>query len=115
MPTSERSILRIASDFTPSPGPRTRAEGKNSAEEFLEKLLLPRFEEASAKGDVLVVDLDGAYGYATSFLEEAFGGLARKKGADLVLKHLEIISREEPYLKDDINTYVREAEGGAQR
>ena len=70
--------LSVAKEFSSVPGPRSKAEGPFSAEEFLEKILHPRFKEAEQAGKTLLVDLDGGCGYATSFLEEAFGGLARK-------------------------------------
>ena len=62
--------------FSDTPGPRSREEGDFSGEQFLEEVLLPQFEEAVRTNQKLVVDLDGAEGYATSFLEAAFGGLA---------------------------------------
>ena len=57
----------------------------------------------------LIVDLDGAAGYATSFLEEAFGGLAREFGSQAVSNTLELKSNDEPYLVDEILTYIRNA------
>ena len=60
------------------------------------------------------MDLDGGCGYAASFLDEAFGGLARKIGSSArVLKVLEIKSDDECYLRDDITRPVREAETAA--
>ena len=106
--------LSVAKEFSRAPGPRFRSEGPDSAEEFSEKLLEPRFTEAVDTGKVLWVDLDGGYGYATSFLEQAFGGLARKHGQEKVSKHIEIKSDEEPYLRDDVFRYIREAHTGAQ-
>ena len=70
--------LRIATDFSEIPGGRGRDEGDHSGEEFREEHLEPRFAEALERGAILYVDLDGVEGYATSFLEEAFGGLTRK-------------------------------------
>ncbi len=103
--------LSVAQEFSRAPGGRFRSVGPDSAEEFFEKLLEPRFNEALAAGKVLRVDLDGGYGYAASFLDEAFGGLARKHGAGKVAKHIEIESKEEPYLRDGVLGYIRE--GGA--
>lgn len=53
--------------------------------------------------------MDGTIGYATSFLEEVFGGLARKHGVDLVLSTIDLVSSEEEYLKDDILDYIKKA------
>jgi hypothetical protein len=115
MDTRQRFPLSIAAEFSRTPGPRTRAEGEHSAEEFLETGLLRRFNEAVASQGVLFVDLDGGYGYGTSFLEEAFGGLARRKGVQLVLDHVTFKSEEEPYLVDDVLSYIREALTGSAK
>src|SRR5579885_2244584 len=98
MNTQQQMVLNIAQEYTNTPGPRTRAEGKFSAEQFLEDILLSKFDRAVAQNDVLLVDLDGGYGFGTSFLEEAFGGLARKRGIELVLRHINFKSDDEPYL-----------------
>lgn len=105
--------LTIANDFSDVPGPRSRSEGANSAEEFLDGHLRPKFLEAERLGDKLLVDLDGGFGYATSFLEEAFGGLAREVGVERVQQVVEVKSDEEPYLRDDVYAYIREAVTGA--
>lgn len=101
--------LNIANEFSLFTGPRSRSEGDHSGEQFRAELLAPRFKEAVSAGTVLQVDLDGAFGYATSFLEEAFGGLARAHGIDTVLEVLSFKSDDEPYLIDDIRRYIREA------
>lgn len=101
--------LKIAEEFSHVPGPRSRHEGDFSAEEFREELLLPRFLAAEKAEEKLFVDLDGGAGYATSFLEEAFGGLAREYTPERVLNVLTIVSSEEPYLMDDIVRYIKEA------
>ena len=108
-------ILHVATDFTPTPGPRTRAEGLFSAEEFLQKQLLDRFDQAVESGQKLLIDLDGGYGYSTSFLEEAFGGLARRRGVELVLEHIEFKSEDEAYLIEDIKRYIIQANTGPTR
>ena len=103
--------LNIAEEFSRMPGPRFHNEGEASAEEFRTDLLEPKFLQAEANRCKLFVDLDGGYGYATSFLEEAFGGLARKYSPERVLAVLELKSEDEPYLDDDVRTYVAEANG----
>jgi hypothetical protein len=107
--TSAQFFVSVARDFSPHPGPRRRDEGLNSGEEFLETLLEPKFIEARRSSEKVVVDLDGCSGFATSFLEAVFGGLARKYGIDEVLRHTEIVSRDEPMLKDEIEAYIRDA------
>lgn len=104
-----RLEIHIAKDFSVTPGPRRREEGEFSGQEFLEDVLLPRFREALAAGQKLIVDLDGAAGFATSFLEEAFGGLARLHQPSEVLELIEIQCRDEPFLIEEIQGYIREA------
>ena len=101
--------LNIASEFTTTPGPRHPEEGEFSGEAFLEALLLPRFDAAVAARTTLTVNLDGAAGYPTSFLEAAFGGLSRQRGTALVEGHLKLICTDEPYLEAEIQKYIREA------
>lgn len=96
------------SDYSITPGARLESEGPFSGELFRNMTLIPAFDEAVASNEKLVVDLDGTLGYGTSFLEEVFGGLAREKTADLVLKTLEFISNEEDYLEEDIIEYIND-------
>lgn len=101
--------LIIAKEFTPAPGARNVDEGAYSGEEFLTQLLRPRFEKAIQEDFTILIDLDNTEGYATSFLEEAFGGLARIYGSQKVLDHLEFKSEDEPLLIDEIKMYIQEA------
>jgi hypothetical protein len=102
-------MLKIASVFATKPGLRSPKDGPNSGEEFLEKHLTPSYEEACTKNDELIVDLDGTAGYATSFLEASFGGLARKYPIEDVKKRIRIISNDEPYLIEEVAEYISEA------
>lgn len=102
-------VVSIANDFSISPGPRYRDEGDFSGEQFREDILEKRFQEAVDSNKKLVVNLDGGLGYGTSFLEEVFGGLARKYGIEEVQKRLEIISVEEAYLINDVEEYIKNA------
>ena len=100
--------IKIAEDYTKTPGGRYIIEGPFSGEDFREKLLEPKFEEAIKTNDGLLVDLDGGYGYATSFLEESFGGLARKTH-DVRVLEIEVKSDEEPAWVDKIREYIENA------
>ncbi len=92
------SEIDIAREFTKFPGPRYRDQGHGSGEEFRERHLLPAFRMGHER---VVVHLDGVeYGYPTSFLEEAFGGLVRKLGVDVVKKTLDLRSAEPPLVKE---------------
>lgn len=102
-------IIRIAEEFDNAPGARNIDEGSFSGEEFLQNKLLPAFKDAKFKECKLLIDLDNTEGYATSFLEEAFGGLARIYGENEVLKILEFKSIDEPLLIEEIKAYIKEA------
>lgn len=63
--------INIAKDFSKFPSGRYRADGDFSGERLREEFLLP----ALKSNDIVEIELDGVNGYASSFLEEAFGGL----------------------------------------
>lgn len=99
--------ISIAEDYTMTPGGRLISEGPFSGEEFREKILLPAFEEAIQKSTQLIVDLDGGYGYGSSFLDESFGGLARKLHNPKI-RDIVIVSKEEPELIEKIKKYIED-------
>ena len=95
-------------EFTRYPGPRFKKLGKGSGEEFREEFLWPKLQ--SDKN--LKVDLDGAAGYGSSFLEEAFGGLVRvhelnEDDVSYLMSHIK--SDDDPTLIDEVKEYMREA------
>jgi hypothetical protein len=92
----------VAREFSDAPGARHTADGVNSAEEFLERLLRPKFIAAQKEGGKLFVDLDGTWGYASSFVSGSFGALAREFGAATVNQHLAFKSDEDPLLLEKI-------------
>lgn len=103
-------IINVARDLTKFPGPRYRTQGSGSGEEFLTDHLRPAFLRAKQTGDKVTVQLDGVkYGYPTSFLEEAFGGLTREFGIDDVQETLVFESANEPLLDYEIRQYIKEA------
>lgn len=101
--------INICDDFSKTPGARYRNEGPYSGEEFREEILMPKFIEAKSQGEKIVIELDGGYGYATSFLEEAFGGLARCFDSKEILSIISLISNDEPALIEDISEYIKNA------
>lgn len=101
--------IKISTEFSETPGARLRSEGKFSGEEFRDDILKNKFLEACKLGEKLVVDLDGGYGYPTSFLEEAFGGLARIYGAKEVNNCLVFVTKDEPSLEEEIRGYILDA------
>ena len=107
----EKVITILVKDFSKTPGPRRKVEGDFSAELFVEKVLNPKLQEMDVAPNLQIsIDLDGTLGYGTSFLEEVFGGTARKKGVSFVRDRIKIISKEEPWLIDEIKSYVDDVE-----
>lgn len=105
----ENIIIKISSDFTDAPGSRNKADGLNSGEEFYEKLLKPRFEEAKNTGKKLFIDLDDSWGYASSFVSGSFGRLADEFGVDDVSKILIFKSKDDPTLIDKIKDEIKKS------
>ena len=65
--------FNLCREFSDAPGGRYRQQGDFSGQEFREDFLIPLLKQSD-----LIVDLDGALGLPASFLDEAFGELARK-------------------------------------
>ena len=87
----------MAQEFSRFPAGRFDKDGKYNGTRFREDHLIPALKE----NEYVEVSLDGVAGIGASFLEEAFGGLARHssfKPAYLQL-HLEITTTEDD-LKD---------------
>ena len=89
--------INIARDYSAAPGGRYVKDGKFSGEEFREKVLGPKLKTALRSNDTVEVDLDGTYGFSSSFLDEVFGGLVRDLGIPRATldKHLIILANSE--------------------
>lgn len=103
-------LIKIAEDFTTTPGGREIKEGPYSGEEFRKKLLGPLYQKALDSGEKLIVDFDGCFGYATSFLEESFGGLVRERKEKGILNNIELVSLDDVTVPVLIRKYVDKAE-----
>lgn len=104
--------INIVKEYTDKPGARYESQGSNSGEKFRDTILYPKYLKTVESNDILIVNLDGGYGYGSSFLEEAFGGLIRKlkkeknasyKKANDIIK---IISNDNKTWIDKIKTYI---------
>ena len=62
------------------------------------------------KGEKLVIDFDGCFGFGPSFLEESFGGLVRKYGKRGVLNRIIIIATEDETIPERIRKFLNDAE-----
>jgi STAS-like domain of unknown function (DUF4325) len=98
----------IAKDFSDALGARYRKDGPFSGEEFLETLLLPKFESAVKSNSLLLIDLNNVYGYPSSFVSGSFGKLSIEKTKDLVLKHIKFDSTSNPLNEEKIIREIKE-------
>lgn len=101
--------ISIVKEYTDKPGARYESQGSNSGEKFRDTILYPKFIKAIENNDTLVVNLDGGYGYGSSFLEETFGGLVRrlkKENNENYKKVMEIV-----IISDDNKTWIDKIKG----
>lgn len=102
----ETMNISIARQFSETPAGRYVSDGPASGQRFREEVLLP----ALRAGKNISIDLDGAVGFGSSFLEEAFGGLVRAgfQARDL-RNRLTILSGLQAY-RDRVWRYIDEAQ-----
>nr|WP_129733270.1 STAS-like domain-containing protein [Parabacteroides goldsteinii] len=100
----------IAKEFSETPGGRYWKDfSPFSGEEFYQTKLLPLFLKAQKENKQIVIDLNGTYGYASSFLDESFGKLVRVYGINEIKNILSFRS----YLNtivEDINFIMEKAQ-----
>lgn len=106
----DKVVIVVRNDFSDAPGARYRKEGPHSGEEFYETLLKPKYEEAVERKVPLVIDLDGVWGYPSSFVSGSFGKLSIEYGEENVLKVLDLQSRESETRKDRIISEIKKPE-----
>lgn len=92
-------FIKILNDFSEFPALRHCNISANSGEQFYHEVLNTKFAEAFSKKEMLSVVLDETAGYASSFLDEAFGNLVFDFTLEVVAKNVEIISIQEPHWK----------------
>ena len=108
----QREIVNFSVlNFTEYPGPRYSKQGDHSGEQFYSEVLKEKFQEVLDSSNeevdyVLAINLDNTAGYASSFLDEAFGRLVFNFSKEKVSNHLEIISNQEPDWIEIINKEV---------
>lgn len=103
---SDVHTLDVGRDFSRFPGGRYKQDGRFSGEVFRETLLLPALRR-EAKTRVV---LDSTLGYGSSFLEEAFGGLAREHDITFseFMEKCELVSEDQLLLRE-IQQYLLDA------
>ena len=101
------TLIKFIVDFTDTPGGRKKIHGDFSGEEFRDSFLKPRILEF----DEVVVDLNGAYGFPSSFIDEAFGLLVEEVGYGVVRSKLKVKLDDDPTALREINECI-EAHNG---
>ncbi|MDD5329703.1 MAG: STAS-like domain-containing protein [Sulfuricella sp.] len=98
-------VINIERDFSRYPAGRYVADGPYNGEKFREEFLVPALLE---KTDKVLIELDGARGLGSSFLDEAFGGLVRSGySAEDVLNRIELRSQDASLI-EEIKGYIQE-------
>ncbi len=101
-----KKTITIATDFSDTPAGRYVTDGNFSGQRFRDEFLYP----ALLHYDEVEVNLDGALGYGSSFLEEAFAGLIREKKIDYdELRSKLTITSSRPLYTERIWHYIKEA------
>lgn len=107
-----KKVINIERDFSRYPAGRYLADGPYNGERFRKEFLVPALSD---NADKLVIELDGARGLGSSFLDEAFGGLVRSGyTAKEVLSRIELKSEDASLIKE-IEGYIEQAKVGGQR
>ena len=84
--------------FTRDPGPRQKIRGPGSGEEFRQEWVVP----ALARAERIAIDLNDTSGYGSSFIDEVFGGLIRKRilTPSEVRRRITVISSDQSYIRE---------------
>jgi len=100
--------LIVAKEFSKNVGCRFISEGNYSGELFRDTLLLPKLKQAIQDDKILLIDLDGTFGYGCGWLREVFCSLTDKLCIlpKHILKHVKIKSNKEPGLIETITQYI---------
>jgi hypothetical protein len=79
-------------EFTDTPGGRFRKHGDWSGEQFRQDFLEPALRD----NDFVVLDLNGAFGFPSSFIDEAFGVLVERVGIATIRQKLRVKLTDDP-------------------
>lgn len=101
----------LAAEYTTTPGGRYRKDGPYSGEEFREAVLIPRFEAGGQWVHTVVLSGE-VEGYPAGFLEEVFGGFARKYSPAVAWRLLNIQCADR-HLRQEVYGYMAAAEAQA--
>lgn len=100
-------VYKFVKRFGRAPGGRRRDEGPLSGQEFFEDVLTPM----KAEGKPILLDLTGAMGFATAFLDGAFGEFGKQFGEAAFREIFTIVAEDDPTLEFEIEKALRRGEG----
>lgn len=112
MKNEDKIQISIAKDFSIYPGARYRTDGNFSGQQFYEEILKPKLKQVWDKDNqLLFIDLDGTFKYASSFISEIFLRTVKDfKDKDKIKKKMEFKSEDAPLLINAIWQIIDEAE-----
>jgi hypothetical protein len=107
-----QTVVDVGAEFSRYPAGRFPNDGKFNGETFRCKYLTPPLKA----GHKLLIKLDGAVDYGSSFLEEAFGGLVRVENftPSALRKSIMFYTVNHPFVPDEIWSYIDD-EGTKER
>jgi len=106
MNVSEPIKYNFSEEYTKYPGGRFERLGPFSGEDFRENVLRDYFNS----GTKIKIDATGIVtSFSPSFLDEAFGQLAREYGLQKFVETVELFSSDNPGLKEKMMYYVERA------
>jgi len=98
-------VINVQRDFARYPAGRYTSDGPYSGQAFRENLLMSALRIPDAR---IAIEFDGARGYGSSFLEEAFGGLVRAGfSAEDLFSRIDFRSSDKSLI-EEIRTYIKE-------
>lgn len=98
--------IDIAEQFSDMPYGRYEIDGPDNGERFRKDFLVP----ALKGNNTVLIFMDGAMGYGSSFLDESFGGLVRNEGFDkATLKKKLKLNCSLNYIIESVWQYIEEA------
>lgn len=103
METITNITINIGKDFNPLLGGRFKHLGPYSGEEFYDKLLKDKYEEALFRGISLIIEMDDVkQTYPSSFIDQSFGELGRNYEKEDVKERVKLITSKFYLIKDAI-------------
>lgn len=97
-------VIRVAEEFSVLPSGRSKSDGSHTGEHFQERLI----HELKNSSDDIQINFDGVLGVGSSFLDESFAGLVRKKiiNKQDFSRRIKITSAENPEIPLKVERYV---------